>query len=293
MKISLGPLLYFWNREEVANFYTQVSQSAVDIVYLGESVCSKRRQLSWKDWLAIGEDLAAAGKEVVISTLTLIEAQSELSSLKSLCKASPFLIEANDMAAVQLLSEQNKPFVTGPAINIYNGATLSTLQSMGLQRWVMPVELSASSFSGILQDLEQPVESEVFSHGFMPLAYSARCFTARYRNLPKDDCQFVCLDYPQGLAVTSQDGTQVFTINGIQTQSGECNNLLSQWQDMQARGVDIMRLSPLGESSLEKAQQLRNWIDGKESEFLPLQQGECNGYWFDEAGFNHHTQPQI
>ncbi len=192
------------------------------------------------------------------------------------------------MAAVQILSEMGKPFVTGPSVNLYNSASVDILQKQGLTRWVMPVELSATGLDGILTGLEQGIETEVFCHGFMPLAYSARCFTARYRNLPKDDCQFVCKDYAQGLGVKSQDGRKTFTINGIQTQSGECNNLLSQWRDMQSRGVDIMRLSPVDETSLDRVEQLRQSIDSDAIDSLALQPGECNGYWFGEAGFNQH-----
>lgn len=44
----------------------------------------------------------------------------------------------------------------------------------------------------------QRPEVELFAYGHLPLAYSARCFTARAENLPKDDCQFVCLNYPEG-----------------------------------------------------------------------------------------------
>ena len=289
MKISLGPLQYFWPRQQVQDFYTKAADSSADIIYIGESVCSKRRELSTNDWLSLGDQLASNGKEVIISSMTLIEAQSEISSLKKLCKASPFIIEANDMAAVQILSEMGKPFVTGPAVNLYNSASIGVLQRLGLTRWVMPVELSAKSLDDILAGLEHEIETEIFSHGYMPLAYSARCFTARYRNLAKDDCQFICKEYPRGLGVKSQDGRQTFTINGIQTQSGECSNLLSQWPEMQAKGVDIMRLSPIGESTLEKIEQLNQAITSNTTDSLAPHPDDCNGYWFGEAGFSQQT----
>ena len=292
MKISIGPLQYFWPRQQVQDFYTKAADSSADIIYIGESVCSKRRELSTKDWLSLGDQLASKGKEVVISAMTLIEAQSEISSLKKLCKASPFMIEANDIGAVHILSEMGKPFVTGPSVNLYNSASIEVLQHLGLTRWVMPVELSANSLDDILAGLKQDIETEVFSHGYMPLAYSARCFTARYRNLAKDDCQFVCQEYPQGLRVKSQDGRQAFTINGIQTQSGECSNLLSQWPEMQAKGVDIMRLSPLGETTLEKLEQLSQAMAGNTIDSLAPDPDDCNGYWFGEAGFSQQSVGQ-
>src|SRR5690606_38628976 len=52
MKLSLGPIHYFWERDAVFAFYRQVAEWPVDIVYLGEVVCSKRRELRRDDWLA-------------------------------------------------------------------------------------------------------------------------------------------------------------------------------------------------------------------------------------------------
>jgi hypothetical protein len=48
MKLSLGPLQYFWPRERVLSFYAEAADWPVDIVYLGEVVCPKRRELGWR-----------------------------------------------------------------------------------------------------------------------------------------------------------------------------------------------------------------------------------------------------
>ncbi|MEK7797066.1 MAG: hypothetical protein AAB315_06400 [Pseudomonadota bacterium] len=57
MRLSLGPILYFWDRDAVFDFYARVADSPVDIVYLGEVVCAKRRALRGEDWLRIAEEL--------------------------------------------------------------------------------------------------------------------------------------------------------------------------------------------------------------------------------------------
>ncbi|MGU3845857.1 U32 family peptidase, partial [Vibrio diabolicus] len=78
MKYALGPLLYFWPKQDVEAFYQQAKQSSADIIYLGESVCSKRREMKPAHWLEIAKDLSASGKQVVISTMALLEAPSEV-----------------------------------------------------------------------------------------------------------------------------------------------------------------------------------------------------------------------
>ncbi len=81
MKISLAAVPYFWSQEDYFSFYQKIALSPVDIVYLGETVCSKRRTMKFQDWLDIAELLTQAGKQVVLSTLTLLEADSELKYL--------------------------------------------------------------------------------------------------------------------------------------------------------------------------------------------------------------------
>jgi collagenase-like PrtC family protease len=122
MKISLGSILYYWSKETVLDFYEQIANSAVEIVYLGETVCAKRKALKTGDWIELARHLSQKGKQVVLSTLALIEAESDLKTLQRLCENGEFLIEANDLGAVQLL--KGKPFVAGHAINIYNSRTL-------------------------------------------------------------------------------------------------------------------------------------------------------------------------
>ncbi|MBA1331844.1 protease, partial [Candidatus Endoriftia persephone str. Guaymas] len=107
-----------------------------------ETVCSKRRSLSTADWIELGERLSQAGKQVVLSTLALLEAESEMKTLRRICDNGQFMVEANDIGAVQLLSSAGLPFVTGPLVNIYNPRTLNLLAKQGLKRWSLPLELS-------------------------------------------------------------------------------------------------------------------------------------------------------
>ena len=291
MKISLAAIPYFWSKEDYQDFYQQVAQTPVDIVYLGETVCSKRRSMKFQDWLDIAQLLHQAGKQVVLSTMTLLEAESELSYLSKIARQNDYLIEANDMAAVQVASENGNPFVAGAAINLYNNRALSILHKLGMCRWCVPVELGREDLAPMLAhtgSLGIEVEYQVF--GRMPLAYSARCFTARHHRLAKDDCQFKCLDYEQGLLVKTQEGDSFAQINGIQTQSAKVSNLLDRWQEMETMGVDVLRVVPLNASDTIKAiKQLYSMMHGAEDSAEPLD-GEyeyCNGYWLQLEGMKY------
>jgi len=288
MKLSLGPLLYYWPKQTVEDYYQQAINSEADVIYLGETVCSKRRELKTRDWINLAKELANnSDKEIVLSTMALLEAPSEVKVLRQLCENGLFKVEANDLGGIQILTENKVPFVCGPAINCYNASVLKLFVNKGMQRWVMPVELSRDWLSKTVEDcqtlaIRDQFEIEVFSHGFMPLAYSARCFTARSENRAKDDCELCCIKYPRGRVATTQEDQQVFVLNGIQTQSGYCYNLINDIESMRGL-VDIIRISPSGDESFDLLKQYRNKLNGN-TENVQLSDKECNGFWHKIAG---------
>jgi collagenase-like PrtC family protease len=293
MKLSLGPIQYFWERQRVLDFYQQAADSAADIIYLGEVICSKRRLVKLDDWLAIGKELRQSGKEVVLSSLTLLEAASEMSSLKKICANNEFMVEANDISAVHLLSSAGKDFVTGPSFNIYNGRSLQLLAAKGLKRWVLPVELGLDTLKDLQELRPQGVETEVFAFGRLPLAYSARCYTARSHNLPKDDCQFKCIDYPDGRLLETQEQQEFLVLNGIQTQSALTHEVLQQVPELITLGVDILRISPQFNDTMQILEIFNKSLINNNLkvlydnllELIPL--GACNGYLVEQAGMDH------
>lgn len=295
-KLSLGPILYYWSREQVFDFYASIAQTPVDIVYLGETVCSKRRIMRTDAWHKIADMLQQAGKQVVFSTLTLLEANSELSALQKICDNDQYMVEANDMAAVQLMSGK-KPFVTGHAVNIYNSQTLSVLARGGLKRWTLPLELSKQTLTSLHQNRPEGVETEVFVFGRLPLAYSARCFTARANNLPKDDCQFRCLDYPDGLMLRTREDESFLVLNGIQTQSAKTQNLIKEMDDFIQLEIDVLRISPQSQNTEEIIHLFHDCLHEKitteaaEDKLKAyLMSGECDGYWNEQAGMDNTSK---
>ena len=294
MKLALGPLLTFWPAAQVQAFYRQVRHWPVDIVYLGETVCAKRRELKLDDWLRLADELSAAGKQVVLSTLALIEADSELTALRRLCSNGHYPVEANDFAAVRLLADA-PGFIAGPHINSYNPATLALLAELGARRWVMPVELGAATLKQLQGSRPAGLETEVFGYGRLPLAFSARCFTARAHRLPKDQCELRCLDYPDGLPLMTQEDQKLFTINGIQLQSQTPTNLIAELPQLQDMGADVVRISPEDSTGQETERVLRAFrevLDHPATAAAAAQRlrasGKeyCNGYWYGSAGMD-------
>ena len=290
MKLSLGPILYYWPREQVLAFYEAVASSPVDIVYLGEAVCSRRHEVRLADWLEIARKLRAAGKEVVLSTQVLVESGADVTVVKKIANNGEFMVEANDMGAVRCV-ENKVPFVAGPHLNIYNLPTLAWMAPLGMHRWVLPLELGRADLVQIHQGRPAGLETEVFAYGRMPLAFSARCFTARHADLPKDDCQFKCIDHPDGLLMRTRESEEFLVLNGIQTQSARVYNLLPEIADMQALGVDVLRISPQSEHTERIIALFQAVISGQLSAEVAnaelqtlMPEKACNGYWYGKPG---------
>jgi collagenase-like PrtC family protease len=192
-----------------------------------------------------------------------------------------FTLEANEMGAVRLCTEAKRPFVAGPTLNVFGPETLRLLAEAGATRWVLPPEATREMLQGLQAGRPAGMETEVFVHGRLPLAYSARCFTARRFNLQKDSCEFKCLDFPEGLTLKTREGEAFLTLNGIQTQSAKTYNLLGELPQLVADGVDVIRISPEHAGTAEIVAQFRAALAGGAA---VATENDCNGFWYGRPG---------
>ena len=245
------------------------------------------------DWLGLARELAQTGVEVVLSTQALIESELDLRAMRHIAENGEFLVEANDMGAVRLLAGRTR-FVAGPHLNVYNPQTLAWLAELGACRWVMPVELGREALALLQRDRPAQTETEVFAYGRLPLAFSARCFTARHYNLPKDDCQYRCLDHPDGLPLATREGQPFLALNGLQTQSAQVYDLSRALPQMRELGVGVVRLSAqsTGMNGIIEAyhRALEGELSGSDLEAALAAHRTadyCDGYWYGKPGIEH------
>ncbi|GIK86714.1 MAG: U32 family peptidase [Betaproteobacteria bacterium] len=293
VKLALAPLAYYWPRRAVLDLYADVAEAPVDVVYLGETVCSRRHELRWPDWLDIAELLAAHGKEVVLGTLALVEAEADLRLLRKIVAQPRFRVEANDMAAVRLLAarEAGPPFVAGATLNVFGPGTLALLHDAGASRWVAPPELAGAALAALVAGAPAGMQTEVLAHGRLPLAHSARCFTARHEELQKDECDYRCIAHPDGLPLRTREGQPFLTLNGVQTQSAATYSLLAELPALAAAGVDVVRVSPQAERTMDVLALFRAVLDGALDAAQAVVRSAalapgplCNGFWHGRPG---------
>ncbi len=295
-RIAVGPLLYYWPRQATLDFYAHLADSPAEIVYLGETVCSRRHELRLDDWLDVAAMLADAGKTAVMSSQALIESESDLKTLRRIVAQADFRVEANDMSAVRLLGEAGrKDWIAGPTLNIFNPATLGLMMEAGATRWVVAPEMSGGAMSALLAEMPARPETEVLAWGRLPLAHSARCFTARHFNLQKDTCEFRCLGMSDGIVLHTREGEPFLTLNGVQTQSARVHNLIADMAQV-AHHADIVRISPQGAHTLDVVALFREVLDGRTGADEAFQRSTewmveraCNGFWHGKPGLEYHA----
>jgi collagenase-like PrtC family protease len=261
MKLTLGPVLFNWPADTWRDFYFRIADEApVDSVVIGEVVCSKRSPFFEQHIPAVIERLVRSGKEVLFASLALVTLQRERRATSELAETQEFDIEANDISCLPGL--RGRPHAIGPFIQVYNEAAAVHFAGRGANRICLPPELPAESMAAIATAVPDVIV-EAFGFGRAPLAISARCYHARLEGLSKDNCRFVCEKDPDGLAVKTLDREPFLAVNGVQTLSYACTNLVQDLSLLDTIGVRACRLSPHSCDMVAAAQVFRDVLDGQ------------------------------
>lgn len=287
----MGSIFFHWPEEKWRDFYFRLADEApVDTVFIGEVICSKRAPFYEPLYHEVAQRLQNAGKKVIFSTLAEVTVRHDRKTVESLCAVNDWMIEANDASALWHLC--GRPHAIGQMMNVYNEDTLAFLASKGAKRFCLPPELPADSIKKLCAQAKKlGVEIEVQVYGRVPLALSARCYHARAHARTKDGCQFVCNQDPDGMALETLEGKPFLTINGIQTLSHTCLNLVHELPELRTMGVSAFRLSPHNHDMVETAKLYCAALQGtipadeviarlKENSSMPF----SNGFYHKIAG---------
>lgn len=290
--LTLGPVLFNWPVDQWRDFYARIADEApVDVVTLGEVVCSKRAPFFEDALPEVIERLTSAGKQVVLASPILVTTERERAAVRGLVGTEDLLVEANDLGAVAQLA--GRPHLVGPFVNVYNEATLAWLAARGATAVSLAPELPAPSLKALTVEAARhgvAVEAQVF--GRVPLAISARCYHARAHGLHKDGCQFVCGQDADGMDVETLDAQPFLAVNGLQTLSHTYLCLAAELDELRAMGVSRFRLSPHTVDMVRVSCLFRDALDGRRGgadvaaelagmiDRAPL----ANGFFHDRAG---------
>jgi collagenase-like PrtC family protease len=219
---------------------------------------------------------------VVLSAQALTESAGDVKLVRRTVENGRWRVEANDMGAVHMLQGRGG-WVAGPHLNVYNPQTLEMMAELGATRWVAPIEVTRELFTAIAQARPDGVEAELFAWGRLPLAFSARCFTARRFNRQKENCAYRCLEFPDGMPLDTREGEPFLALNGVQTQSTRIYNLIREAATLGEGGVEVVRVSPQSEGTVEALRAWRAALDGARTP--PLDPGKyCDGFWHGRPG---------
>ncbi len=155
------------------------------------------------------------------------------------------------------------PFVAGPHLNVYNAADArlprrSSAPCAGCRRWRCH---GRAHRWRCLPEAPATLETEVFAYGRLPLAFSARCFTARHYNLPKDDCEFRCLDHPGRPAARHPRGRALPRVQRHPDAVVPGAEPAARARRRAPAGIDALRVSPQSQRTGEVVAVFRAALD--------------------------------
>jgi collagenase-like PrtC family protease/predicted lipid carrier protein YhbT len=290
MRISVGPTPSHWGVETIENFYRELAKSPVDFVYLGETACAERSCFSPDLLRTLNRRLTDAGKHVYASSLNLVTDQEQYRIFEETARTIG-RIEINSPAFLGLAEQY--PAVSGVFINVYNSVAANALADCGLERIVLPCELDFESILSVTTRGRATVE--VVVHGHVPIAIAPTCQTARALGRNGNGCGMICQDFPDGMLLEA-DGQVLFRIDGPRTLSAKTCCLVEYLPQLDAAGVDTIRILPQSSGTADTLRIYRDVLDHRLAPADALERlkrispiGLCSGWFAQKAGWVYES----
>lgn len=300
-QLTIGPIQYHWPAPQWKDFYYRIADEApVDIVYIGEVICSKRAPFYEPLYDEVATYLKKAGKKVIFSTLAEVMIKHDRKMVSGMTALKDNLVEANDTSALYYLS--GRAHTIGSFMNVYNENTLTFLALNGAEHVCLPPELPEASLATLSRRANQlGISTEIQVYGRVPLALSARCYHARAHGRVKDNCQFVCENDADGMELKTLKGQPFLAINGIATMSHTCLNLAQEIETLTGMGITHYRLSPHNHDMIKVSKLFRELLDNKADPFFVTEKLKeirpdipfSNGFFHRARGYEWLQQKDI
>jgi collagenase-like PrtC family protease len=240
VKLSLAPVSGSHGSEAIADFYREAAACPdVDRVYVGELFCAKRLipLRAFEESVKVLED---AGKQAVFSTLALPSGEDDFTA------AAPYVecvrtVEVNNLGFIPWLAENfpDREMVAGPLCNLYNRDDLEIVRDWGCSGVSLRIDLMPETVTDLCGNGVLP--AEVFLHGRPVLAFSWRCYAARFAGRAADACGHVCREQ-DGLVMRNLEGADGFVIDGPAVLSGQVVSTAEQAPGYAEAGAAFGRL---------------------------------------------------
>jgi collagenase-like PrtC family protease len=241
VKLSVAPISGHYGADAIVAYYREAAGSRhVDRAYVGELFCPKRLipRRAFEEGMDILED---AGKEAVFSTLALPAGEADYDA------AAPYverarIVEVNNLGFIPWIRENfsGKTMLAGPICNLYSRADLEIVRDWGCSGVSLHIDLMPETVLDLCGSGLLP--AEVFLHGRPPLAFSWRCYSARFAERPQNACGYVCREQ-DGLVFKNLEGEDGFVVDGPAVLSGQVLSTAEQLQDYAEAGAAFGRLA--------------------------------------------------
>ncbi len=293
MELSVGPAPWHWDAGMLRSLYRELAQGPAATVYVGETVCARRWNMSDGILLEICDELAHLGKSVYASSLILAREEEQRHLFEDFARGIG-RVEINSFAFLKFAG--SCPSVAGAFLNIYNSAAARLFSQYGVERIVLPYELGLEAITSIARGAG--VAIEVVVHGHLPVGISSTCLTMRSlgRNGNNNgQCGAVCRDYPEGMVLEAGD-EPLYRIEGPQTLSAATYCLVEYLPQLEKAGVHTVRILPQWSHTDRIVRIYRDVLDRRREardareELKELSPGAlCNGWCLGKAGWIYES----